>query len=237
MSFPFPSGGYRYRTLRMGDGGWDVVALQYALGLKAPNGHFGETTLSRVIAAQRRLHLTDDGLVGPLTQRELCLEILWPLQLQYGTPRGLSRGMIEGESGYLLGNQSITYVRNGVLRADLGACQLSTPLHDEDAIRRALDPHHSISRLVHRLRGGGASPGEPYGFDDFHGRPAVGTNNRKAWWLACAGWNAPAYAVDGSFARASDFEQAWMDRYVHSKFGYAEAWYAEKPWPGKLTRG
>ena len=66
------------RTLRIGDAGADVRALQDVLNFHirrlapiAVDGNFGPKTKARVIDFQRSNRLSDDGVAGPLTNNVL----------------------------------------------------------------------------------------------------------------------------------------------------------------------
>lgn len=93
-------------SIRDGDEGWPVYALQRALCAHgkaiASDGDFGPNTKSKVKDAQRRLGLTADGIAGPKTQTALCVELADDLSI-HGLPSGLARSLMEGESGYFLG--------------------------------------------------------------------------------------------------------------------------------------
>ena len=63
-------------TLRVGDRGPEVLALQHRLSslgywLGEPDGHYGGLTLQAVWALQKTAGLSRDGTVGPRTQRAL----------------------------------------------------------------------------------------------------------------------------------------------------------------------
>lgn len=60
------------RTLKMGDEGDDVKALQKALGISA-DGDFGPTTKAAVVVFQQTNKLEPDGSVGPMTRARLGL--------------------------------------------------------------------------------------------------------------------------------------------------------------------
>jgi hypothetical protein len=60
------------RTLRVGDSGEDVAALQKKLGIAA-DGDFGPTTKKAVMDFQAKAGLTADGIVGPVTWAKLGL--------------------------------------------------------------------------------------------------------------------------------------------------------------------
>jgi hypothetical protein len=230
-----------YAALKLGSVGLGVAALQYGLDLHA-DGDFGLRTEDAVVKFQKYNFRDEDdwdGIAGPKTQQEVCWQHLWPIQSQYGLPRGLSRGMILGESGGLLGNYSPEYERQGVKKRDVGCCQLACPVDDEARIRKALSPRYAITRLGNRLRGGDMSPDEPFGHNDFYGRVGA-TTHRAAWWYACAGWNAPAFAQNGARGIASDYQRQWMREYVEgipgvraSKIMYSDAYYSvrERTWP------
>jgi peptidoglycan hydrolase-like protein with peptidoglycan-binding domain len=64
------------RTMRSGNRGWDVAALQFLLrrrgcGPRRIDGGFGPATAAAVRACQRRRGLTVDGVAGPATVRAL----------------------------------------------------------------------------------------------------------------------------------------------------------------------
>ena len=68
---------YGHRPLHRGLIGWDVAVLQYLLDERGfapgrPDGRFGETTASALVAFQRSVGLPPDGVLGPRTARALC---------------------------------------------------------------------------------------------------------------------------------------------------------------------
>jgi hypothetical protein len=211
--------GYRYRPLTQGATGHDVLALQFALGA-VPDGAFGPKTRERVVAFQRR-HFPDpdhDGIAGIKTQRELCLQAIWPAQRAYDLPPGLARGMVEGESGFMLGNHTPRY-SNG--RFDVGPVQFNVDPADSGAVRRALNVPDAIGRLCddgdRGLRGR---------HDRYYGQPGAQTDE-EAWKLAVMSWNAPSWADTWARKGAAAMSQAqrdWMLRYLAGKIVYVQNW-------------
>ncbi|MFI6498135.1 penicillin-insensitive murein endopeptidase [Nonomuraea typhae] len=56
-----------FHTQDLGNRGVDVLAIQHLLHLSGPDGIFGATTRSAVVAFQRSKGLAADGIAGPLT--------------------------------------------------------------------------------------------------------------------------------------------------------------------------
>lgn len=238
MTYAFYPRGFLGRALSYvprSDGGPlegnDVIALQEACGLSQLDGVFGEQTDGALRALQTMLRVKVDGVCGPGTERAYALHILD--LASGGTPGGLAQGIIEGESGYRLGAQSPTYFRSGVLRADLGIVQFSTPQGDPAAIARALDAAVAISRLCEHLRTKRA---------EYYDAPFVSRHrerSRIAGWLSCGSWNAPAWTDVWAHRGPDDpylqrtvtlldgtpgTREQWIRNYVASKIGYVESW-------------
>lgn len=241
MTYAFSPRGFLGRPLKLlgadEDGplrGNDVIALQTACGLSEQDtdGIFGRQTHDAVKALQSMLNIKVDGISGPGTEKAYCLFIL--TSVGRGVPAGLPRGIIEGESGYRFGAQSPTYVRSGVLKADLGAVQFSTSESDEEAVLRALDPAQGIARLCSHLQDKRAE----YYDASFVARHRE--RERIAGWLACGSWNAPAWTdvwakrgPDDSFLQvrvtlqdgSPGTREQWIRNYVRSKLAYVESWH------------
>lgn len=237
MTYPFHPRGFLGRPLHLVEAdeggplkGNDVIALQEACGAE-PDGVFGPRTDAGLRGLQSDLEIKVDGISGPGTERAFCLATL--LTVSKGIPPGLPRGIIEGESGYRLGAQSPTYVRSGVLKADLGAVQFSTAQDDEAAILRALNPREGIARLAAHLRDKRAE------YYDAAFVKRHRERDRIAGWLACGSWNAPAW-TDVWASRGPDdpflqrqvtlqnglpgTREQWIRNYVSSKIAYVVTW-------------
>lgn len=236
-AYSFHPQGFLGRPLRFvarSDGGPlkgnDVIALQEVCGVVQTDGVFGEQTDRALRSLQSTLGVKVDGVCGPATERAFCLHVL--ALISSGTPQGLAQGMVEGESGYRLGAQSPTYMRNGTLHADLGVVQFSTP-QDDVAIHRALDAPVALSRLCEHLREKRA---------EYFDAPYVSRHrerSRIAGWLSCGSWNAPAW-TDVWAARGPDdpflqkavtlqdgtpgTREQWVRNYVASKIAYVDSW-------------
>lgn len=237
MIYPFPAGGFLGRGLKYDPAepvmsGNDVIGWQYHLSVKA-DGVFGPRTAEATEAFQRTMGLDADGIAGPASMKAACLQRI--AASDSGTPPGLMKGMVEGESSYWVGAQSAVYFVKGIRKADLGAFQFQTTLSDEEAVRRALNLPEGADRL-------GAWLIE--GYDTY--RPAAyvrrhRTPEKLAWWLACGRWNAPAWTDIWAARGPNDpalqvvvehpffgfiTREEWVRRYVASKIIYVTAWSA-----------
>lgn len=235
MIYPFPDSGFFGRALRYKPdeelmSGNDVIGWQYHL-VEEPDGIFGEQTRTATLAFQRTMDLVQDGVVGPVTMRAGCLQRI--KASNSGTPLGLMKGMVEGESGYWMGASSPVYFRNDIRMADVGAVQFATRLSDEAAVRRALNVPEAMDRLGQWLIDGH----DGYRFASYVRRHA--TPEKLAWWLACGRWNAPAWTDIWAAHGPKDPElqvivkhprlgfitrEQWVRAYVADKIVYVTDW-------------
>jgi hypothetical protein len=139
-------------VIKEGDSGWPVYGLQRMLnghGVKiASDGDFGPATEKKTKEAQKRLKLTQDGIAGPKTQASLCVELANETTI-HGLPVGLSRSVMEGESGYFLGAVNWSVI-GGV---DCGVVQQRVlgPVFSPTIMMDAFDPNKSLVRSMHLL--------------------------------------------------------------------------------------
>jgi peptidoglycan hydrolase-like protein with peptidoglycan-binding domain len=214
--------GYDYRPLKERMTGHDVVALQFALGGLVPDGDFGPKTAARVLAFQKA-NFTDpddhDSIAGIKTQRAATLKRTWTPQGIYDTPPGLARGMVEGESGFQVGNHTPIYARNG--KMDVGVVMFHVDPHDQDAVLRALNVPAAIERLL-----GDPDRGMRPRHDRYYGMPGAPTH-QWAWWLAVMSWNAPSWAdtwAQKGSAAMTPAQREWMLDYLSKKIVYVKDW-------------
>lgn len=238
MTYPFIPSGFLGRPLRLvseADGGPlkgnDVIALQEACDLLERDGVFGKQTDQALRILQSRLGIAIDGVAGPATDRSYCLRRV--SLHDDGTPPGLARGIIEGESGYRLGAQSPTYVRNNETHADVGAVQFSCAQSDEARILRSLNADQGIAILCQHLRDKRTEYFDA-AFVKQHDQ-----RTRIAGWLACGSWNAPAWTDVWSKKGPDDpylqvkvtlqdgttgTREQWIRNYVSTKIAYVSTW-------------
>jgi hypothetical protein len=170
------------------DTGIVVWAVQKALNATAAkpenkipvDSDFGEATLEAVKRFQAKKGLVQDGVFGAASSKEMARVLAE--RATTPIPQGLLRGLIEGESGNLIGAVNHT-VAGGV---DCSYCQRR--VYDEDyddlaVVRRAFDPLYQINLFASRLKGR---------FDVYRGRGQV---VERAWRLATLYHNYP-YAAD-----------------------------------------
>lgn len=240
MTFAFYPKGFLGRPLHFVEAseggplrGNDVIALQLACGLTGQDadGVFGQRTDQALRILQSLLGVAADGIAGPATERAYCLRQIG--RNDEGIPPGLPRGILEGEAGYRLGAQSPMYERNGIWRADLGVTQISTVETDAGAVILALNAAHAIASLCDRLRHKRAAYYDATYVSEHPERARI------AGWLACASWNAPAWAdvwakegpknpylqiaVTLQNGTKGTREQ-WMRNYVSTKIAYVTTW-------------
>lgn len=95
-----PAAHYR-TTLRRGDRGTDVAALQINLAVFT-DGVYGAQTTAAVSDVQKQERLLVDGVAGPATQRKLCLRLSQGATDHYKLPKRLLEGCMENESGFAI---------------------------------------------------------------------------------------------------------------------------------------
>lgn len=235
----FPSRKYHY-VLKKGLQGHDVWALQinlHAAGFAVSmDGVFGMQTKTAVQRFQDDRKLSDDGVAGILTQRSLALKLIEPVQDHEKTPHGLIRGIVEGESGWVVGATNWS-VAGGV---DCGWAQrrVYEQDYDETHFERAFNGKVQFGILAQNLRGKKK---------EYFGRKGA-TTHKRAWELAVLYHNWPAAAGRLSqglsiyFDASKDHRYAqwvasigvkgvtspaqWADYYVDSKTQYVTTWPA-----------
>lgn len=105
-----PARSYRV-VLKEGMVGHEVYALQLLMTQLAvsdgqdlvADGHFGPLTAAKVLTFQRNSGLVTDGIVGVATQSALARLALNKADAATKLPRGLLKGLMENESGYIVG--------------------------------------------------------------------------------------------------------------------------------------
>ncbi len=157
-----------------------MYALQLALEWAdanpgAADGYLGPNTDDAIHRAQSALGLVVDGLAGGATQAGLAREIIHAARKQHSLPSGLTRGQVEHESGFRLGNYSPARDDGSF---DAGVTQRNSAHH---SLESAFDPVTSIYLLAKNTK---AAYDRYVDVEDEHRR----------WSLAAGNWNAPAYA-------------------------------------------
>lgn len=158
----------------------DVYALQTALnelGFKAgeTDGLLGTKTDLAIRGAQAQLGLIRDGKAGPLTQRELALDIAERVADTENVPFLAFKGQLQRESGYFLGNYS-PLRDDGTYDAGVG--QRNTKFTSPSLGFDAQDSIAALGSVVRQY------------YDRFVGLK----DDRRRWALAQGAWNAPAFA-------------------------------------------
>lgn len=141
-------------SLKKGESSWGVYGLQKALNFAnqaglTTDGVFGMLTESAVGSWQRRMSLTIDGIAGPKTQQSVSL-FLCEAVLIADIPRGLPRGIVEGEGGYYFGAvnwMSAHGVDCGIVQERVGG-----PPFALDNLRHAFDAPKSLAAALIILR-------------------------------------------------------------------------------------
>lgn len=197
-------------TVEKGDLGVIVWALQRALNnWAAPaiteDGVFGDETFRKVKGFQRLQGLTEDGRFGPKTSAKMAA--LLGKRVRISLPAGLIRGVVNAESGNLIGAVNAS-VPGGI---DCGYVQRRVYESDYDdlaAIRRAFDGLYQMNLLGQSLRGR---------HDAFFGRSGARTHE-LAWRLGTLHHNYP-YAAD----KISREGLAGLSSYWTTPQGWVEA--------------
>jgi len=205
------AGAYRYRALVEGLDGYDVYALQKAVG-ETPDGAFGPATAGTVRAFQRKHQLADDAIAGPATQRQIAQGLIWPVQARLGTPPGLARGIVEGESGFLLGQHTAVYA-NGT--RDVGLVQENVSPTAQN-LSRAFDGAGSIARTM------GVLVDRQKRYLPMRG---VAGDDRKAWRYAVLAHNWPAAAEQFALGTVSSW--SYVSRGARYRMDAPAPWIRE----------
>jgi peptidoglycan hydrolase-like protein with peptidoglycan-binding domain len=186
VNFPLSELGYRFRGLKKGVKGWDVVALQKGLlllGYRLPrfgaDGDFGGETDEAVATFQKANRLVVDGIAGIATQRQVGKKVI--KLLAGGNPliEEMATGQVEAECGWQLGNYTPPYP-NG--HRDLGPVQLNLDPTPENLLK-AFDPARIGDLIARYLKK----------HDEYYLKAGARTE-RQAWSLAAGSWNAPAWS-------------------------------------------
>lgn len=217
-------GPYRFELARGMSDGTDIAALQINLNeagfpCGAVDGVFKDQTEAAVIAAQRIFWPDDttnqDGVVGQMTFRRLCLVLITTGFQTYRTPGGLMDGQTAGESGFVFGCWS----RHSPSRSDPDAIGF-----DWGGLQEAFGPDFLAPTQANLIRAANMRQmalktcGEIRSRkDDYFNRPWVAQQGslrqQWAWQLAAYGHNQPAYAAavaSTGLMRPSD--PGWEDR-------------------------
>jgi peptidoglycan hydrolase-like protein with peptidoglycan-binding domain len=152
-----PSDTYTYRPLKEGLNGYDVWVLQLNLNALGYNtggadGYFGAKTKGAVTQFQSNGNLEADGIAGIRTQQSIALVSASPAQNKYKTPGGLLRGIMLGESGFILPAVSSVYSNGsrdiGVVQENLSATELAL----ESEVADSFTALNANERTAARLR-------------------------------------------------------------------------------------
>lgn len=183
-------------SLRLGDKGWPVFALQSGLDdldyACNADGVFGAVTSSVVKTFQLAQGVVVDGIAGYTTQSRITRWIDVRVHVKHPElPSGLIRGFALSESGENLGAVNWN-VPGGV---DCGVVQIRClgPPFNMDGLRAAYDPHIAMERVAVTFSGR-ATAFSQYDYS---------SKQPKEWAMRCAAlawnwpWAAEQYAMKG----------------------------------------
>ena len=216
---------YRY-ALRRGMEGWDVIAIQIALNGHAPSpnlvedGVFGPRTDMAVRTLQGVLHVTADGVIGPVTQAALCAAQAKRMEAG-AVPAGLLKGICYGESGGVVPTTSERYP-NGT--RDYGPFQVNLPVPDREAtVKNAFSPSLAAKQTAGYLQ-------------EAHSRyRAEGQSEEAAWRLAVLHYNWPAAADAIAAGHQSTFTYTESGTGIKRKLTDPAPWIEAFHIPGVTT--
>jgi hypothetical protein len=151
MSLPGSPNRTTPSSLRKGDDGWPVFALQGGLEANGyslvADGDFGPKTDSAVRRFQEKQNLVVDGIAGPATQgRTIILIDARTHDKHKNLPTGILRGFAEAEGGNNLGAVN-WQIAGGV---DCGIVQVRCygPPYQASAMRVAYDPATAMEKVA-----------------------------------------------------------------------------------------
>lgn len=218
-----PAPNYRY-TLKSGMSGVDawsiqlnLVALGYAL---TADGAFGPITEKAAKDFQTSQKLEVDGIVGPATQRVICLELSTPASNQSKLPDGLLKGLMANESGFIIPAYSAHPTGGGF---DIGPYQQAFPpaTKSDTYFAAAYNAKTMASQVARDMRAQK---------DIFRKAPMV-KDDKYAWQLATLNhnWPAAAYGLANKGSIFSDPKQdtqpaAWVESASGGALHTAREW-------------
>lgn len=139
-------------SIKEGETGWRVFALQAALGSvgrhTSPDGIFGPKTKRQVKGFQSNNGLTSDGIAGGATQAALLKKISHRSHDSFSElPDGLLRGYAEAEGANLLAATNWFTPAGGTPGVDCGPVQWRQygPPFQESKLRKAFSPEASFA--------------------------------------------------------------------------------------------
>jgi hypothetical protein len=160
--------------IESGERGAEVFGIQRGLNgigwSLVEDGIFGDQTLDAVKTFQYKRGLGNDGVFGPKTSEKLSFALIKRTTIE--CPDGLIRGMVEGESGNLIGAVNWT-VAGGV---DCSYCQrrvYSQDFSNVDVIKKAFDGRYQMNLIAKSVKAR---------HDAYFGKQGANTNE-KAWRL------------------------------------------------------
>ena len=167
-----------------GDKGIVVYAIQQALNDTGANlttdSVFGGTTVEAVKRFQGKRRLVADGVFGPKSSKSMALALI--PKVETSAPKGLIRGLVEGESGNHIGAVNWS-VPGGVDCSYTQRRVYDAQLTDRTVVERAFDPLYQLGLFNHRLK------------DRFASFLPRVENRERAWRLAVLTHNYP-YAAE-----------------------------------------
>lgn len=210
-------------SIKDGDSGWPTYALQMALsahGVRVvPDGSFGPATVKKTKEVQRRLNLTPDGIAGPKTQTAICVELCEDI-VGHGLPQGLSRSLVEGESGYFLG--AVNWSVKGGVDVSVVQRRVYGPPYSPTILMDAYNPAQAIRWTLDAL---------DRRAEEFYNRPGVRTRSDRLEYsirLALLAHNWPWAANELAAGRelSTTKEATWVPKGLKFPDGSAVVTYA-----------
>lgn len=199
-----PPAVYHRRARKKGLNGYDVAVVQLnlrALGVAVGgsyfelsklvvDGAFGpktEEAVRRYQSIKGHASLGDaDGVDGYLTDRAIAIDCMRPSEDRYHTPRGLEKGICEGEAGFDPAafvrehGERGPYIDTGFTMEHLESVEMT-----EDRFKAAFDGLRAFDKLGQRLRKSRDR------FSTAAGPAFVPSGRERPWWCAILEWNWP----------------------------------------------
>lgn len=215
-----PSADYRY-TLRKGNKGTDIAALQLNLEGLVIDGDFGVLTEGAVRAFQKHAEINVDGIAGPATQRNVVIKGSQGAATAHRLPPGLLLSIAYSESGCILAAYSEHPSDSGF---DLGAYQdsIGPGQGSQTRYRNAFSVTYMAENTGLKVR---------RAHDRYAMAPAV-KSDRRAWELAVLLHNWPAAADNLAFlgriykSKPDNVPETWIEQASGGRLHTAREWVA-----------